>query len=112
MIIYSYKVTGRAAFCSPAKNLFNKDATAESKSASLGAITPHLQAIGGLGKSILGAVVNNKTGNEGKFQEAQAIKEKNKVSLNPVMDFNNSASSSNNSAPAFTRGGYFKLFKK
>ena len=73
---------------------------------------PKLEAGINLGKSLLGAVFNNKTGNEGSFQKAQAIKDKNKVSLNPVMDFNNSASSSNNSAPAFTRGGYFKLFKK
>ena len=80
-------------------------ATAESKSESLGAISPHLNAIGGLGKSLFGAVFNNKTGNEGKFQEAQAIKEKNKVALNPVMNFNNSA-------PSFNKGGYFKLFKK
>ena len=92
-------------FTGHAKNLLNGDATAESKSASLGAISPHLQAIGGFGKSLLGAVVNNKTGNEGKFQEAQAIKEKNKVALNPVMNFNNSA-------PAFNKGGYFKLFNK
>ena len=92
-------------FVGHAKNLLNGDATAESKSASLGAISPHLQAIGGFGKSLLGAVVNNKTGNEGKFQEAQAIKEKNKVALNPVMNFNNSA-------PAFNKGGYFKLFNK
>ena len=92
-------------FVGHAKNLLNGDATSESKSASLGAISPHLQAIGGFGKSLLGAVVNNKTGNEGKFQEAQAIKEKNKVALNPVMNFNNSA-------PAFNKGGYFKLFKK
>ena len=92
-------------FTGNVKTLFNKDATAKSKSASLGAISPHLQAIGGFGKSLLGAVVNNKTGNEGKFQEAQAIKEKNKVALNPVMNFNNSA-------PSFNKGGYFKLFKK
>lgn len=92
-------------FTGNVKTLFNKDATAESKSDSLGAISPHLQAIGGFGKSLLGAVVNNKTGNEGKFQEAQAIKEKNKVALNPVMNFNNSA-------PAFNKGGYFKLFNK
>lgn len=92
-------------FTGHAKNLLNGDATAESKSASLGAISPHLNAIGGLGKSLFGAVVNNKTGNEGKFQEAQAIKEKNKVALNPVMNFNNSA-------PSFNKGGYFKLFKK
>ena len=57
--------------------------------------SPKLEAGINLGKSILGAVFNNKTGNEGKFQEAQAIKEKNKVALNPVMGFNNSASSSN-----------------
>ena len=93
-------------FVGHAKNLLNGDATAESKSESLGAISPHLQAIGGFGKSLLGAVINNKTGNEGKFQEAQAIKEKNKVSLNPVMNFNNGA------APAFNKGGYFKLFNK
>ena len=92
-------------FTGHAKNLLNGDATAESKSASLGAISPHLQAIGGFGKSLFGAVVNNKTGNEGKFQEAQAIKEKNKVALNPVMNFNNSA-------PSFNKGGYLKLFKK
>ena len=92
-------------FVGHAKNLFNKDATAESKSKSLGAISPHLNAISGLGKSLFGAVTNNKTGNEGKFQEAQAIKEKNKVALNPVMNFNNSA-------PSFNKGGYFKLFKK
>ena len=92
-------------FAGHAKNLLNRDATAESKSASLGAISPHLQAIGGFGKSSLGAVINNKSGNEGKFQEAQAIKEKNKVALNPVMNFNNSA-------PSFNKGGYFKLFKK
>lgn len=92
-------------FVGHAKNLLNGDATSESKSASLGAISPHLQAIGGFDKSLLGAVVNNKTGNEGKFQEAQAIKEKNKVALNPVMNFNNSA-------PSFNKGGYFKLFKK
>lgn len=92
-------------FTGHAKNLLNGDATAESKSASLGAISPHLQAIGGFGKSSFGAVFNNKTGNEGKFQEAQAIKEKNKVALNPVMNFNNSA-------PSFNKGGYFKLFKK
>ena len=67
--------------------------------------SPKLEAGINLGKSLLGAVVNNKTGNEGKFQEAQAIKEKNKVALNPVMNFNNSA-------PAFNKGGYFKLFKK
>ena len=77
----------------------------KSKSKSLGAISPHLNAISGLGKSLFGAVTNNKTGNEGKFQEAQAIKEKNKVALNPVMNFNNSA-------PSFNKGGYFKLFKK
>ena len=93
-------------FTGHVKNLFNGDATPESKSESLGAISPHLQAIGGFGKSSLGAVINNKTGNEGKFQEAQAIKEKNKVSLNPVMNFNNGA------APAFNKGGYFKLFNK
>ena len=93
-------------FTGNVKNLFNKDATAESKSASLGAISPHLSAISSFGKSLLGAVVNNKTGNEGKFQEAQAIKEKNKVALNPVMNFNNGA------APAFNKGGYFKLFNK
>ena len=93
-------------FTGHVKNLFNGDATPESKSESLGAISPHLQAIGGFGKSLLGAVINNKTGNEGKFQEAQAIKEKNKVSLNPVMNFNNGA------APAFNKGGYFKLFNK
>ena len=92
-------------FTGNVKTLFNKDATAESKSASLGAISPHLNAISGLGKSLFGAVTNNKTGNEGKFQEAQAIKEKNKVALNPVMNFNNSA-------PSFNKGGYFKLFKK
>ena len=92
-------------FVGHAKNLLNGDATAESKSASLGAISPHLQTIGGFGKSLLGAVINNKSGNEGKFQEAQAIKEKNKVALNPVMNFNNSA-------PAFNKGGYFKLFNK
>ena len=92
-------------FTGHVKNIFSGDATAESKSASLGAISPHLQAIGGFGKSSLGAVINNKTGNEGKFQEAQAIKEKNKVALNPVMNFNNSA-------PSFNKGGYFKLFKK
>ena len=92
-------------FTGHAKNLFNGEATAESKSASLGAISPHLKAIGGFGKSLLGTVVNNKTGNEGKFKEAQAIKEKNKVALNPVMNFNNSA-------PSFNKGGYFKLFKK
>lgn len=93
-------------FTGNVKTLFNKDATAESKSDALGAISPHLNAIGGFGKSLLGAVVNNKTGNEGKFQEAQAIKEKNKVALNPVMNFNNGA------APAFNKGGYFKLFNK
>ena len=92
-------------FTGHVKNVFSGDATAESKSASLGAISPHLKAIGGLGKSSFGAVFNNKTGNEGKFQEAQAIKEKNKVALNPVMNFNNSA-------PSFNKGGYFKLFKK
>lgn len=93
-------------FTGHAKNLLNGDATAESKSESLGAISPHLKAIDGFGKSSLGAVINIKTGNEGKFQEAQAIKEKNKVSLNPVMNFNNGA------APAFNKGGYFKLFNK
>ena len=66
---------------------------------------PKLEAGINLGKSILGAVFNNKTGNEGGFQKAQAIKEKNKVALNPVMNFNNSA-------PAFNKGGYFKLFNK
>ena len=93
-------------FTGNVKNLFNKDATAESKSASLDAISPHLQAIGDFGKSSAGAAFNIKTGNEGKFQEAQAIKEKNKVSLNPVMNFNNSASSSNieNNLSGFERG--------
>ena len=33
----------------------------------IGAISPHLKAIGGFGKSLLGAVINNKSGNEGKF---------------------------------------------
>ena len=92
-------------FTGNVKTLFNGDATAESKSESLGAISPHLQAIKGFGKSSLGSVINIKTGNEGKFQEAQAIKEKNKVALNPVMNFNNSA-------PSFNKGGYFKLFNK
>ena len=78
----------------------------EKTSGGLGAMSsPKLEAGINLGKSILGAVFNNKTGNEGKFQEAQAIKEKNKVALNPVMNFNNSA-------PAFNKGGYFKLFNK
>ena len=99
-------------FTGHGKNLFNGDATSESKAASLGAISPHLNAIGGFGKSLFGAVFNNKTGNEGKFQEAQAIKEKNKVALNPVMNFNNGAQSTNNSAPSFIKGGYLKLFKK
>ena len=92
-------------FTGHVKTLFSGDATAESKSKSLGVISPHLNAIGDLGKSLFGAAFNNKTGNEGKFQDAQAIKEKNKVALNPVMNFNNSA-------PSFNKGGYLKLFKK